>query len=94
MPRRHLISQQAYTDENAKLIASLNEAYKDVDGTSNLTNGANCTWSIGQWLPASYYVMMETPQTFLLLQLRFSPLPKIPMRRSCIKKVKVHAKIS
>jgi hypothetical protein len=27
-------------EEKAKLIVSLNEAYKDVDGSSNLTNGA------------------------------------------------------
>jgi hypothetical protein len=40
MPGRHKISQQASVEEKAKLIVSLDEAYKDIDGTSNLTNGA------------------------------------------------------
>jgi hypothetical protein len=40
MPGRHQISQQASAEENAKLIMSMYEAYKDVDGTSNLTNRA------------------------------------------------------
>jgi hypothetical protein len=40
MPGRHQISQQASVEESVKLVVSLDEAYKVVDGTSNLTNGA------------------------------------------------------
>jgi hypothetical protein len=34
------MSQKTSVEEKAKLILSLNEAYKDGEGISNLTNGA------------------------------------------------------
>jgi hypothetical protein len=40
MPGRHQMSQKTSVEEKAKLILSLNEAYKDGEGISNLTNGA------------------------------------------------------
>jgi hypothetical protein len=39
MPGRHQMSQLTSVEEKANLILSLNEAYKDGEGISNLING-------------------------------------------------------
>jgi hypothetical protein len=40
MAKTNQMSQKTSVEEKAKLILSLNKAYKDGEGISNLTNGA------------------------------------------------------